>query len=241
MAVIAREKSLRQQPDRARCNDRHAQVVSAARASRHLGLGPARRAHTDRRQAQRPRRAGRRANHQDEHALHLRSRDRRTAVRARGTTGAAERCAGRSDVADAAVPAQTPAAVPNDIRSRSRLLYADARARGVLPGALEREQDVHEGHVHAAWSRGDDGDVSEHAWRGELERALVRSCARPRVFEHHESRSGGANGAPDARRRRHGWSTSGPRRGNGRSDASGIWRAEFRVRRHPSASSWPSM
>ena len=119
--------------------------------------------------------------------------------------------------------------------------YADARARGVLPGALERAQDVHEGHVHAAWSRGDDGDVSEHAWRGELERALVRSRARPRVFEHHESRSGGANGASNARRRRQRWSTSARRLGSGQSDASGISKPECRVRRRPLASSWLSM
>ena len=128
---------------------------------------------SDRRRPQRPPRARRRADDEDEHALHLRPRDRRAALRARRTARAAERRAGRGHVADAAVPAQPAAALAHDLRSREGLLHAHARARGLLPRPLGHAQDVHEGHLHAARARRHDGDVSEHARRRQLERAVV--------------------------------------------------------------------
>ncbi len=72
-----------------------------------------------------------------------------------------------------------------------------------LPGPLGRQQDVHARDVHAADGRSNDGDVSEHARRRQLERPLARSRARPVVHEHHEPRPGRPHG--EARRRRR-WS-----------------------------------
>ena len=59
-----------------------------------------------------------------------------------------------------------------------------------------------EGHLHAARSRGHDGDVSEHARRGQLERPVARPGPRPHLHEHHEPRSGGADGTSNRRRDR---------------------------------------
>src|SRR6476661_2183766 len=95
-------------------------------------------------------------------------------------------------MADAAISAPAAAARENDVRSRAGLLHVDARTCRLLPRAVEQEQNVYAWHVHAARHRADDGDVSQHARRRELERALVRPDARSGVRKYHEPRSGRA-------------------------------------------------
>ncbi len=188
---------------RARCEHRKAEVVPAARAPRHLGLGSASRPDADRGHEERPADTGRRADDQDEHAVHLRSPQRRAGVRDGRASGAADRFARRGDVSP---------------RSRSRCgrrrlsrttfdpatdLYAlTPEHAAVLPRPLGRQQDVHARDVHAADGRSNDGDVSEHARRRQLERPVVRCRARPGVHEHHEPRPGRAHGEARRRRRR---------------------------------------
>ena len=180
-------------------------MVPAARAPRHLGLGSAGRADAHRGEPKRPQHPRRRANDEDEHALHLRSRTGEPLF------GMEERPVPQTDLPGEATwptqpfPIQPPPLSRTTFDPREGFLQPDARACAYCKRSLGDEQDVHEGHVHAARPRPDDGDVSEHARRRQLERVVLRSRARAGVLQHHEPRPGRANGETNR-------SENGPRR-----------------------------
>jgi hypothetical protein len=135
-----RQEPLCELSDCARCGHRQTAMVSAARASRHLGLRPSRRSDLDRGEPQRPQDSRRRADHQDEHALHLRSRHGRSAIRHGRTPGPTQRSARRSDLADAAISATAAAALAHDVRSGKGSVCADARTCSRTACSRRRER-----------------------------------------------------------------------------------------------------
>ncbi len=100
------EEPVRQLDRRARHQHGRLEVVPAARAPRPLGLRHARGASLVRCDAQRPDDPRRRRDHEDVRSVHLRSRDRRADLRNGRTSRPAQRCPGRSHLADATVPGQ---------------------------------------------------------------------------------------------------------------------------------------
>ena len=90
-----------------RSEDRRAQVALPGRASSDLGLRPVVGAAPGRHHRERPGDQGGRAAQQGIVPLRVRSHHRPAGVADRRAAGAAERRAGREDVADAAVPDQT--------------------------------------------------------------------------------------------------------------------------------------
>ena len=149
-----------------------------------------------------------------------------------------EHRAGRAGVADAAVSAEAAAARPHRLRPGQGLLHPHAGARGLLPGAVDDQQDVHRGRLHAARARPHDGHLPEHARRRQLERPGLRRRARPGVHQRDEHRPGGADGVRariGAAARK---ATGGSARGAARSAGSGTPRTRSRARRRRSASWW---
>ena len=89
----------------------------------------------------RPDHSGRRADHEDGHALHVQSRDRRADLRHGGAPGAADRRPRRMDREDAAVSDQARAAGADEVRSGEGLLHADPRTRRLVQEPLGQEPD----------------------------------------------------------------------------------------------------
>ena len=181
------------------------QLVPAARAPRHLGLRPRRRADAGRRREGRQDDSGRRADHQDGAAVRLQSHDRRADVRHRRASGAADDGAGREDVADAAVPGEAAAARAQFDEEGGAARRSRRSTRRTARGC-GRSTTCRTRCPYKPWN--DKQDIVAVPGRGrrrQLARRDVQPAARP---DDHQRDERGAVGPPrGARRARRGGGT----------------------------------
>ncbi len=111
-----RQQSVRHVDRRARRAYRDAPLALPVRAPRPVGSRSERRAATDDHPAQRPQSRRGRRRREDDVAVRVRPRDRRTDLADRRATGADVRHAGRAELADTAVPHQPSAARASVVR-----------------------------------------------------------------------------------------------------------------------------
>ena len=177
---------VRHQPRRGRCEYREVSVALPGRASRHLGRRSRGRAGAHRREAGRPDDSRRCGDRQGGPAVPARSRDRQADLWRRGAAGAAKRGAARTNVEDAAVPAQAAAALAHDDVGGG---HRDGHAR-----ARSGVQEAHRGHaarrtVSAGLVQPPARAVPRQPRRRQLGRDVVQSATGLSVRQHERARA----------------------------------------------------